>query len=124
MLSEENFNEEEREFLYTAIENTGSKEYYIDEWELAEEDKDIYLNRADIYVQKPFDLQNLLHWVKIYFTVKGYPCNELDETDFESFAFEINPVLRVFSMDNVKRFEDKFGSEWWKKKCTHQSDMK
>jgi len=116
LLSEGVFNEDETEFLYEIIEKTGGKEYHIDELELTEDSKEIYLNRAEIYIQKSFDLQNLLHWVKIYFTVKGYPCNEFEETDFGSFAFDANPFLRALS-DGVKRFEDKLGSEWWKKKC-------
>jgi hypothetical protein len=27
--------------------------------------------------------------------VKGYSCNDLEETDFESSVFEINPIIRI-----------------------------
>jgi hypothetical protein len=58
LLSGEHFDEDEKEFLYEVIRKTGGKEYHIDEWESTEDDKGVYLNRADIYIQKSFNLQS------------------------------------------------------------------
>jgi hypothetical protein len=121
-LETKDFDKEEKEYLNSIFEKITNKPYLIEEQELDSDDKNIYLNKDDIYVQERFAFEELLHWVKIYFAIKGYPCAAFQETDFDNFAFDVNPILRVFSVDNAKRFEDKFGPEWWKKKQQHKSD--
>ncbi len=121
-LAQKEFDEKEKAFINKIIQKTSIKDYYIDESDLANDEKSIYLNRAEIYVHENFNIKQLLNWVKIYFAINGYPCDEFEETEFETFAFDVNPILRIFSVDNVKRFEDKFGHEWWKNKYKHKSD--
>ena len=114
--------DEEISFFNNIRTEIADKPYYIDEQKLENDEKEYYLNRADLYILQNCNLAKLLQWIKIYLAIQGYPCSVIEETDFDKFAMDVNPILRIFSLDNAKKFETQFGVEWWKTKYTHQSD--
>ena len=99
------FEPDEIAFFNDLNEKLLDKDYLVVEEELDTDDQRYYLNRVSLYVQKPFNIEQLLNWVRLYFAINGYPCTEIEETDFDTFAFDVSPIMRVFSIDNVKRFE-------------------
>lgn len=120
-LTENNeFSKDETQFLIPIGEKVKEKGYYIDERPPEDDEKKHFLNKADIYVPESFGLTTLLHWIKLYLMIQGYPITGFKETDYDKFANDINFILRVFSIDNAKKFEPDFGPEWWK--TTHQKE--
>jgi hypothetical protein len=107
---------EEQDFCNELRIKLANKEYYINDPEVNDDYKRNYLSQPIMYVIHKFDLEDLFNWIRIYFDFKGYPCDSFEEAGFENFAFDVNPVLRIFSMDNVKKFEMQLGTEWWKSK--------
>ncbi len=55
----------------------------------------------------------MLEWVKKIFTIDNIPFDTFKETSFNEFA-DTNPIMQMFSLENVKKFEDKLGKDWWK----------
>lgn len=124
LITNEKFSEEEVKFLNPIREKVEESGYQIDENTLKKDEQKHYLNKADIFVAENFNLQMLLKWVELYLTIQGYPFSELEETDYGKFANEVNPLLRIFSIDNVKKFEPEFGPEWWKSTHKKKPDPK
>jgi hypothetical protein len=90
------------------------KNYFIQSIDL-EPQHDHLMQSASLYLKTDrFDEQELREWLKVYLAVSGYECTDFEETDLGSFP-EMNPILSLFSLENVKKFEDKFGKDWWKK---------
>ena len=70
---------------------------------------------TDVYLKKEgFTPEEFFEWVRSVFSIKGYPLDELVEGKQEEFL-DMNPLLRMFSEENARKFEDKFGKDWWKK---------
>ncbi len=124
-LSEEGeFSEEETRFLNPIRDEVMQKDYYIDEIQPEEDERNHYLHKADLYVAENFDMQRLLQWVQLYLSLQGYPFTTFEATDFEKFANDVNPILRIFSPDTVKKYESSFGPEWWKSTHKKKPDKK
>lgn len=100
------------------------KEYYIQEQKLDDDEKKHYINRLDMYVINKFDLEGLFTWIRTYFVVRGYPCNDFEETSFEDFAMDVDPTWNIYNMkNNVKKSEAQFGPEWNKSEHKNTPDM-
>jgi hypothetical protein len=112
---EEVINDEECQRIYHT--ELTQKSYCIQEDSIPESEKSYYLNWATIYIVDSFDRNQMLNWVRIYFAIKGYPCENLEQGTFENFAADTDPFMRMFSIENVKKYEPKFGKEWWKNKA-------
>ena len=96
------------------FEELANKDYYILEREVNQEEH-YRMAYAEIYLKKEgFDKEEFFEWVRSFFSIKGYPCDELEEGRNEEFL-DMDPFLRMFTLENVKKYEDKFGKEWWKK---------
>lgn len=117
-----NYTAEAKEYLQERIGKTMNSDYFVDEKPLREQDKSIYLHQADLYVHKDFTKPVLLNWMRLYLAIQGYPCDNLKETTYDDFAFDLNPLLQVFSAESVKAFEDVLGYEWWKQHKKQPTD--
>lgn len=94
-------------------EELAKKDYFIEELEIHEK-QDYMLKRIALYLKdRQFDKEYLLGWVKTCLAIWGFPNDDLEERDIMAFS-ETDPMLAMFSMGNVKKFEDKLGKEWWK----------
>jgi hypothetical protein len=103
------------------MEELSQKDYFIDDKEVSESEE--YMMAKSILYLKctRFSKEEMLDWVKVYFGVNGFPCDTLEEQDLTYFS-ELNPLLHLFSLENVQKFEDQLGKEWWKKD-TEQSKI-
>ncbi len=91
-----------------------SQGYYIEE-EPVPEGNDHHLAYATIYLgQQEFDEAELFEWADKFFILKGYLKTEYEKATANDFL-ELNPLMRLFSMENAKKFEGVFGKDWWKK---------
>jgi len=71
---------------------------------------------AEIYLKaRDFDQQEFWQWVQSYFVLKGFQWADKEAATITDFA-ETNAIMRMFSLENVKKMEGKLGKEWWKKK--------
>jgi len=71
---------------------------------------------AEIYLKaRHFDQQEFWQWVQSYFVLKGFQWADKEAATITDFA-ETNAIMRMFSLENVKKMESKLGKEWWKKK--------
>jgi len=116
------FSNDEIEFLKPIGEKVKEKGYYIDENPPDDDEKRHFLNKADIYVAESFNLTKLHQWMKLYLMIQGYPFSAFEATNYDKFANDVNFILRVFSIDNAKKFEPDFGPEWWKSNHQKQPD--
>jgi hypothetical protein len=95
------------------FEELDKKDYFLEEYPI-DERQDYMLKRAVLYLrQADFDLSGLLDWARTCLSIWGLPHDEFEEADMMSFS-ELDPILRMFSLENAKKFEDKLGKEWWK----------
>jgi hypothetical protein len=47
----------------------------------------------------------------------GYPCGQIEPGSYDKyFAADTNPLLRIFSIENARKYENLFGKEWWENK--------
>lgn len=126
------FTKDERpEYFSVLTTKLNEKDYYFEFIEVPESSKEIYLNWARLFIIDTFDKEIMQKWLKLYLAVMGYPCDELVKGDYADFA-DTNPIMQIFSLDNVKKFEGQLGKEWWvrdkeEKECEskpteHQSD--
>ena len=116
--------EDKRALLSEKIERMGNKKYFIDELDIEPDEREIYLNDAEMYVQNSFNIGQMLNIVKVYLANSRHVCSSLEETDFENFAFDVNPILRMFRIKNAKKYEAELGVEWWKSNREAKSNIK
>lgn len=89
------------------------KDYFI-QIDETEDMPDHLLAQATLYLKTDrFDEPELLDWVKVYLSVQGYPHDAFEKTDLAFFP-EMNAILSLFSLENVREFEGELGKEWWK----------
>jgi hypothetical protein len=124
MIANGKFSDEEINFLNPIREKVRHQDYFIEETQLEEDEHNHILNKADIYVAENFDRQKMLMWLHLFLTIQGYPFTNFEESDYQKFANDVNPILRIFSLDNVKKFESEFGAEWWKSTYKKKPDQK
>ncbi len=111
-LAENPMDEEKYRQIYT--EELSSKDYFLEELKI-DKQEDYMLLRAALYLKTDkFNKDDLLAWVHTCFSIWGFEIDELKESDLSMFP-ETNPILSIFSLDNVKAFEDKLGKNWWKR---------
>jgi len=110
---EENPIEEDEELSRIYHEELRTKDYHILDRELSE-GEDHLLSNTEIYLkQASFSREEAFEWIDKLFVIKGFPKSEMEEGSINDFL-ELNPIMRLFSLDNVKKFEDELGEEWWK----------
>jgi hypothetical protein len=91
------------------------KDFFLEELSIAETEPHL-LKKVVLYLKcDKFDKQELLFWVQTCLSIWGFSQAEFVEKDMMAFA-ETNPLLSMFSIENVKKMEDKLGKEWWKQK--------
>jgi len=106
---------------YIYATELSKKDFYIEDMEVQEE-ADYLLRKAVIYLKTDrFDEEELLSWIRTYLSIEGFPFGSFEQEDFGTFS-EMNPLLRIFSLENVRKFEDKLGKEWWKSKKDTNED--
>ena len=96
------------------FEELTNKDYYILEREVNQEEH-YRMAYAEVYLkQEGFTQEEFFDWIKSFFSIKGYPLEELEEAKNNEFL-DMNPIMRMFSEENARKFEDQFGKDWWKK---------
>lgn len=110
--SENPFDTEDGRRIYT--EELSRKDYFIEDEDVGESETHL-MAKSILYLKcARFSKEEMLEWAKVYFGVNGFPCDALEEQDLTYFS-ELNPLLHLFSLENVQKFEDQLGKEWWKK---------
>lgn len=72
------------------------------------------LSNTEVYLKQPnFGKAIVFEWVDHLFAVKNYTYSELEERTLDDFV-ELNPIMKMFSPEQAKQLEAKFGKEWWK----------
>ena len=100
------------EFKQIYFEELNHKDYHIVEREVTH---DYELNNIDIFLkQSLFDEKEMMSWVDKVLLLKGYEKTSIEKATMNEFM-ELHPIMQLFSLENAKKFEDKFGKEWWKK---------
>jgi hypothetical protein len=116
------FEPDELAFFKELNESMVEKDYGIYELELNNDEKRYYLNRVEVYVIKPYTLEQLLHWSRLYLAINGYPCTSIEETTYDDFALDVNPIFRAFDKNRIKKFENRLGYDEWRSKYKRKSD--
>ena len=105
---------EHEELLDIYYNKLNNDNYYILDREI-EDDDDYFIVRTDVYLKDiSFTKKEVFEWVDKLFILKGLEKPELTEADAEHFM-DLNPIMQLFSLKNVKKFEGQFGKDWWKK---------
>jgi hypothetical protein len=112
-LAENPLNEPKYQQIYW--EELSKKDFFLEELPIDETETHLLKNIALYLKCKQFDKQEALFWVKTCLSIWGFAQGELIEKDMLSFP-ETNPLLAIFSIENVKKMENKLGKEWWKNK--------
>ena len=103
--------EEARQIYF---EELASKEYYVLHREVNQEEH-YRMAMVDVYLKKEgFTQEEFFEWVRSVFSIKGYPLEELEEGKEEDFL-DMNPLMRMFTDENIKKSEKLFGKKWWEK---------
>ncbi|MGB3778200.1 MAG: hypothetical protein WA960_07560 [Tunicatimonas sp.] len=96
------------------FEELANQDYYLLHRDVSQEDH-YRMAMVDVYLKKEtFTPDEFWEWIHSVLKIKGYPLDELVEGKQEDFL-DMNPLLRMFSEENARKFEDKFGKDWWKK---------
>lgn len=92
------------------------KEYYWRDLKPEKDEKEYMLRKVEFYLKADkFDKETLLYWAKTCMSIWGFPFRGFKETDIFMFP-ETNAILNLFSLENISKYEDKFGKKWWEKK--------
>ncbi|MGB3851775.1 MAG: hypothetical protein WA958_17535 [Tunicatimonas sp.] len=90
-----------------------NQDYYLLHRDVNQEDH-YRMSMVDVYLKKEtFTPDEFWEWIHSVFKIKGYPLEKLVKGKQEDFL-DMNPLLRMFSVENARKFEDKFGKDWWK----------
>jgi hypothetical protein len=109
-LEENPLADEKHQKIY--YERLPKKQYYIEEVATPE---DYVMKRFTMFLKTDaFSKDEMLDWLKVYLAIQGFEWTAWQESDLSAF-YELNPILRLFSLDNVQKFEDELGKDWWKK---------
>lgn len=100
-----------QEIYYKELEE---KAYFIEEVELTDSQSEYMMKSVVLYLKAPFSKEELHNWFKTYLTILGLECSTFEERG-QNFFYEMYPILRLFSEENVKQLEGKLGKEWWKR---------
>ncbi len=99
------------EIYYKYLDNN---EYYINNIEISEKVGELYEGIFVIYLKSiGITIEEMWDWVKKIFIINNYPQQSFKESNFDMFA-DTNPIMQMFSLKNVQKFEDKLGKDWWK----------
>ena len=101
--------EEGRQIYEVALRE---KEYFIQEQDLDESNEHLMASATMYLKTTHFDETELLAWVRVYLSVHGIEHETFEKTDLGYFP-EMNAILSLFSLDNVRKFEDRLGKAWW-----------
>ena len=109
-LEENPLNYDEALKIYHEIQ--GHQAYKIVERDIEDED---FMAHVEIYLlQTHFDERELFEWVNKYFAMNGLEVTEFERASGDAFL-ELNPIMRLFSEKNAKKFEAQLGKNWWKR---------
>jgi hypothetical protein len=97
-------------------EKLGGNDYNIENWPIEDSETDIYEANIWVYLAcLSFTMDEIWEWVRKIFVRQNYPFENFKEGTYNDFA-DTNRVMQLFSLKNVKKYEDTFGKGWWKKK--------
>ena len=101
------------EYQRIYFEELDKKDYFIEELEI-DKTQGYMMHRIALFLKTDyFNETQLLEWMNTCLSILGLEFTKWEKGDIASFP-ETNTLWNMFSMDNVKRFEDKLGKDWWK----------
>ncbi len=94
----------------------GNSDYYLNNTKISDQQKELYLGKITLYLKNyEITTAEMWDWVKKIFIINNFPSiDSTKESDFDAFA-DTNPIMQMFSLKNVQKFEGKFGKNWWNK---------
>ena len=96
------------------FEELANKEYHVLHRDVNQEEH-YRMAMVDVYLKKEgFTKEEFFDWVRSVFSINGYPLDELEEGSPEDFL-DMNPLMRMFTDENIKKSEKLFGDKWWEK---------
>ena len=94
------------------FEELANQDYYLLHRDVNQEEH-YRMAMVDVYLKKEtFSPDEFWEWVRSVFKIKGYPLEELLEGKPDEFL-DMHPLLRLFSEETARKYEDRLGKDWW-----------